>query len=144
MSFREDCLDHLTYRDHLIIMDYLHTTLEACGAKRSWVISCTRWSRLAWPLTWISIGIIYSLRTIYLPSLKLLEQIVLELSVARDYGVPTYWPTDMCKAMCPPSSKGGITSVILNWHICLILYCYSIVVKQLWRIHELAYLKGHF
>ena len=66
-------------RDHLLIKDYLPTKFEACGAKRSWVINCTRWSRLAWPLTltfdlltWISIGIIYSSRTIYLPSFKLL------------------------------------------------------------------------
>ena len=36
-----------------------------------------------WPLTWLSIGIIYSSRTIYLPSLKLLGQSVLELSVAQ-------------------------------------------------------------
>ena len=34
-------------------------------------------------LTWISIGVIYSSRTIYLPSLKLLGQSVLELSVAQ-------------------------------------------------------------
>ena len=78
-------------RDHLIIMDYLPTTFEGCGAKRSRVISCTRWRRLAWPLTLtldlltgISIGIIYSSRTIYLPSLKLFGQNVLELSVAQD------------------------------------------------------------
>ena len=34
-------------------------------------------------LTWLSIGIIYSSGTIYLPSLKLLEQSVVELSVAQ-------------------------------------------------------------
>ena len=46
-----------------LIKDYLPTKLKACGAKRSGVISCTSWSRLAWPLTltfdlltWISIG----------------------------------------------------------------------------------------
>ena len=77
-------------RDHLLTKDYLPTKFEASGAKRSWVISCTRWSKLAWPLTltfdlltWKSIGIIYSPRTIYLPSLKLLGQSVLELSVAQ-------------------------------------------------------------
>ena len=66
-------------RGHLLIKDFLPTKFEASGAKHSWVISCTRWSRLAWPLTltfdlltWISIGVIYSSRTIYLPSLKLL------------------------------------------------------------------------
>ena len=68
-------------RDHLFIKDYLPTKFEASGAKRSWVIRCTRFGRLTWPLTltfdlltWISIEIIYSSRTIYLPSLKLLGQ----------------------------------------------------------------------
>ena len=94
-------------RGHLLIKDYLPTKFEASGAKRSWVISCTRWSRLAWPLTltfdlliWISIGVIYSSRTIYLPILKLLGQSVLELSVAQGevnwhdlWPWPlTYWP----------------------------------------------------
>ena len=37
--------------DHLLTKDYLTTKFEASGAKRSWVISCTRWSKLAWPLT---------------------------------------------------------------------------------------------
>ena len=49
-------------------------------------------------LTWISIGIIYSSRTIYLPSLKLLGQSVLELSVALCVGDWHYlwpWPTDL-------------------------------------------------
>ena len=94
-------------RGHAVIKDYLLTKFEASGAKHSWVISCTRWSRLAWPLTltfdlltWISIGVIYSSRTIYLPSLKLLGQCVLELSVAQGevnwydlWPWPlTYWP----------------------------------------------------
>ena len=77
-------------RGHLLIKNYLPTKFEASGTKLSWVISCTRWSRLAWPLTltfdlltWISKGVIYSSRTIYLPSLKLLGQSVLELSVAQ-------------------------------------------------------------
>ena len=59
-------------RGHVLIKDYLPTKIEASGAKRSWVISCTRWSRLAWHLTltfdllaWISIGVIYSSRTTY-------------------------------------------------------------------------------
>ena len=92
-------------RGHLLIKDYLPTKFEASGAKRSWVISCTRWSRLAWPLTltfdlltWISIGVIYSSRTIYLPSLKLLGQSVLELSVAQgevDWHDPLPWHTDL-------------------------------------------------
>ena len=90
-------------RDHLLTKDYLPTKFEASGAKRSWVISCTRWSKLAWPLTltfdlkinrdhlltkdylptkfeaWIT----YSPRTMYLPRLKLLGQSVIELSVAQ-------------------------------------------------------------
>ena len=90
-------------RGHLLIKDYLPTKFEASGAKRSWVISCTRWSKLAWPLTltfdlltWISIGIIYSPRTIYLPSLKLLGQSVLELSVAQgEVNWHDLWPTDL-------------------------------------------------
>ena len=94
-------------RDHLLIKDYLPTEFEAFGAKRWWVICCTRFGRLTWPLTltfdlltWLSIGIIYSSRTIYLPSLKLPGQSVVELSVAqglRDWHdlwpLPlTYWP----------------------------------------------------
>ena len=65
-------------RDHLLIKDYLPAKFEASGAKRCWVIRCTRFGRLTWPLTltfdlltWLSIVIIYSSRTIYLPSLKL-------------------------------------------------------------------------
>ena len=38
-------------RGHLIIKDYLLTKFEAFGAKHSGGISCTRWSRLEWPLT---------------------------------------------------------------------------------------------
>ena len=90
-------------RDHLLIKYYLTTKFEACGAKRCWVIRCTRFGRLTWPLTltfdlltWLSIGIINSSRTIYLPSLKLLGQSVVELSVAqglRDWH--DLWPTDL-------------------------------------------------
>ena len=94
-------------RDHLLIKDYLPTKFEASGAKRCWVIRCTRFGRLTWPLTltfdiptWLSIGIIYSSRTIYLPSLKLGGQSVVELSVAQGLEdwhdlCPwplTYWP----------------------------------------------------
>ena len=93
-------------RDHLIIMVlvYLRTKFEACWAKRSWVISCTMWSRLAWPLTltfdlliWIWIGIIYSSRNIYLQRVKLLETI-LELSIAQggvDWHCLWLWLTDL-------------------------------------------------
>ena len=88
-------------RGHLLIKDYLPTNFVACEANRSVVISCTRWSRLAWPLsvvllTWISIGIIYSSRTIYLLSLKLVRQIVLELSVVQgEVDWHDLWPTDL-------------------------------------------------
>ena len=92
-------------RGHLLMKDYLPTKFEASGAKRSWVISCTRWSKLVWPLTltfdlltWKSIGVIYSPRTIYLPSLKLLGQSVLELSVAQgevNWHDLWLWPTDL-------------------------------------------------
>ena len=96
-------------------------SLKLLGQSVLELFSCTRWSKLAWPLTfdlltWKSIGIIYSPRTIYLPSLKLLGQSVIELSVAQGEGLPTYRPTDRhtdrptdrCKAICPPFSKGGI------------------------------------
>ena len=90
-------------RGHLLIKDYLPTKFEASGAKHSWVISCTRWSKLAWPLTltfdlltWISIGVIYSSRTIYLPSLSVMGQSVLELSVAQgEVNWHDLWPTDL-------------------------------------------------
>ena len=85
-------------RDHLLVKDYLPTKFEGSGAKRSWVISYTRFGRLTWPLTmtfdlltWISIGIIYLSWTIFLPSLKLLGQSVLGLSVAQGLGDWT-WP----------------------------------------------------
>ena len=105
-------------RDHLLIKDYLPTKFEASGAKCSWVTRCTRFGRQTWPLTltfdlltWISIGIIYLSRTIYLQSLKLLGQSVLELSVAQGKGIPTYRPTyqHTCATQyVPPSLKGGI------------------------------------
>ena len=94
-------------RDRLLIKDYLPTKFEASGAKRSWVIHCTRFERLTWPLTltfdlltWLSIGIIYSSRTIYLPSLKLQGQSVVEVSIVQGledwhdlWPWPlTYWP----------------------------------------------------
>ena len=80
-------------RGHLLTKDYLPTKFEDSGAKRSRVISCTRCGRLTLPLTltldlltWISIGIIYSSRTIYLLSLNLLGQCVLEISIAQGVG----------------------------------------------------------
>ena len=114
--------DHL----HVLIMDYLPTKFEAYGAKRSWVIRCTRFGRLTRPLTlnlltWISIGIIYSTRTIYLPSLKLLRQSVLELSVAqlkvKGYRT-TDIPTDICNAICPSFFEGWHKDDVSGGCIC--------------------------
>ena len=86
-------------RDHILTKDYLPTNFEASGAKRSWVIRCTSFGRLTWPLTltfgiltWISIGVIYSSRTIYLSSLKLLGQKrswVFSCTRLRDTDIPT-------------------------------------------------------
>ena len=66
-------------RIYLLQKDYLPTKFKTSRTKRSRVISCTRCGRRSWPftlsfdlLTWISIGIIYSPRPIYLPILKLL------------------------------------------------------------------------
>ena len=103
-------------RDHLLTKDYLFTKFEASEAKCSWVISCTsevNWHDLwPWPLTWKSIRIIYPPRTIYLPSLKLLGQSVIELSVAQGEGLPTYRPTDIptdrqVQSNMPSFFKGG-------------------------------------
>ena len=97
--------DQNVNRDHLLIKDYLPTKFEASGAKCSRVIRCTRFERLTWPLTldlvtWLPIGIIYSSRTIYLPSLKLLGQSVVELSVNKVWETDMtfdldLWPTDL-------------------------------------------------
>ena len=37
--------------DHLLIKDYLPNKFEASGAKGCWVIHCTGFGRLTWPLT---------------------------------------------------------------------------------------------
>ena len=93
------------YWDYLLIKEYLPAKFEASGKKPSWVISCTRCGRRTWPLTltfglltWISIGIIFSSRKIYLQSLKLLGQSLLELSVAQGVadGHDLWpWPSDL-------------------------------------------------
>ena len=110
-------------RDHLLIKDYLPTKFEAfwtkrswvIKTKRSWVINCTRWSRMALPLTLtfdlltlISIGIIYSSRTINLLSWKLLGQSVLELSIAQgEVYWHDLWPWPL--SYCPEYQKGSFT-----------------------------------
>ena len=89
---------HISY--HLLVKNCLHvpTKFRARGTKHSWVISCTRCWRSTWHLTltfdlltWISIGIIYSSRTIYLPSLKLLGQSLLSYQGVGDWH--DLWPT---------------------------------------------------
>ena len=82
--------DRKINRDHLLIIDYLPTKFEASRRKHCWVISCRRYGRSTWPLTltfdlltWISIGITYSSKAIYLSSLKLMGQSVLELRVTQ-------------------------------------------------------------
>ena len=91
-------------KDHLLIKDYLPTKFEASGSKRCWVIRCTRFGRLTWPLTltfdllaWLSIGIIYSSRTIYLPSLKFLTYQVWSFwgKAFPSYPLHNVWETDM-------------------------------------------------
>ena len=85
-------------RGYLLVKDGQPAKFEASGAIHSWVTSCTRLGRPTLPLTltWISIGIIYSWWTIYLPSSKLMEQNVLELSVAQDVVYQLdLWPTDL-------------------------------------------------
>ena len=96
MTFDLGPTDLTIDRDHVLIKDYLPTKSEPSGAKRCWVIRCTRFERLTWPLTvtldlltWLSIGSIYSSRTIYLPSLKLLGQSVV------NYPLHKVWETDM-------------------------------------------------
>ena len=100
-------------RGHLLMKDYLPTKFEDSGAKRSRVISCTRWSRLAWPLTltfdlltWISIRVIYSSRTSWAK-----HSWVISCTRLRDTDIPTDIPTDMCKAICPSFFKGGHNNI---------------------------------
>ena len=80
-------------RDHLLIIYYLSTKAESSRIKHWWVLSCTRYGRSTWPLTltfdlltWISIRIFYSSKTIYLPSVNLLGQGNVELLVAHGVG----------------------------------------------------------
>ena len=46
MTFDLGPSDLTINRDHVLIKDYLPTECEASGAKRSGVISCTRFERL--------------------------------------------------------------------------------------------------
>ena len=62
---------------------------KASGAKRYWVIRCTRFGRLTWPWTLafdLNIKRDHLLIKDYLSSLKVLGQRVLELSVAQGLG----------------------------------------------------------
>ena len=51
MTFGLGPSDLTINRDHVLIKDYLPTKFEASGAKRCWVIRCTRFGRLTRPLT---------------------------------------------------------------------------------------------
>ena len=88
-------------RGHLLIKDYLPTKFEAYGAKRSWVISCTRWSRLAWPLTLtfdLTINRDHLLIKDYLPTKfeasRAKPSWVISCTRLRDTDRQTYRPTD--------------------------------------------------
>ena len=106
-------------RDHLLIKGYLPTEFEASGARRSWVIICTRCGRPTWPLTltWISTGIIYSSWTIYLPSLKFMRWGVVELLDAQVV-LGGYRRTDrhVQSNMPLPSFEGGHNDT-RNWSV---------------------------
>ena len=112
--------DLVINRDHLLMKDYLPIKFEASGAKPIWVISCTRCGRPTWPLTltfdlltWILIGIIYSSKTIYIPSLKFPGQNsrkaswVISCTRLRETDKLTDGPTDTCKEICPSFFEGG-------------------------------------
>ena len=74
------------YRDRLLMKDYLPTKFESFWGKAilNYQLHKVWETKMTFDLlTWISIGVIYSSRTIYLQSLKLLGQILLELSVAQ-------------------------------------------------------------
>ena len=108
--------DLVINRDHLLIKDYLPTKFEASGAKRSWVISCTRYRRSTWPLTLtfdLNINRDHLLIKDYLPTKFEGSEAkcswVISCTRLRGTDIPTDGPTDMCNAICPPFSKGGIT-----------------------------------
>ena len=105
---------------HLLIKDYLPTKFEASGAKCSWVISCTRWSRLALPLTltfdlltWIS-STHQGLSTYQVWSFWGKAFLSYQLQKVKGYrhtDQPTDWHTDQltcAKQYAPPFLKGGI------------------------------------
>ena len=133
-------------RDHLLL-----TKFEASGAKRFGVINCTMWSRLTWPLTldlltWISIGIIYSSRTIYLPSLKLLGQKrswVISCTRLRENDWPTDRQTDMCKAICPSYFEGGIIRILYVVPVLCIYKMYVSIAAHVYRIRSTGHRTAH-
>ena len=145
-------------RGHLIIKDYLPTTFEACGAKRSWVISCTRWSRLAWPLTltfdlltWIirdHLLIKDYLRTKFEASGSN-RSWVISCTRLRDTDIPTDIPTDrptdLCNAICPSFFEGGITTLkkrrtsMLKRHLILL----KRINVEIWRWNNMELWRGN-
>ena len=136
-------LDLNINRDHLLIKDYLPTKYEDSGAKRSRVISAQGVGDQhdLDLLTWILIGIIYSWRTIYmyLPSLKLLGQSVLDLSVAQGVGDRHI---DRCKAICPYFfQRGHDYDLLTSKSVCAFLSCPSVGVWR--RVFMLKTLNYH-
>ena len=123
-------IDLTINRDHLLIKDYLPTKFEACGAKRCWVIRCTRFGRLTWPLTltfdlltWLSIGSSthQGLSTYQVWSFwgKVFWSYQLhKVKGYRHTDRPTYWhtdrPTDMWNAICPSFFEGGHNNKYLH------------------------------
>ena len=112
-------------RVHLLMKDYLPTKFEASGAKRSWVISCTRWSRLAWSLTLtfdLNINRDHLLIQDYLhtkfEASWAKHSWVISCTRLRDTYIPTDRltdiPTDMCKAISPSFFKGGHNNVAIK------------------------------
>ena len=129
--------------------DYLPTKFEACGAKRSWVISCTRFGRLTWPLT-----LTFDLLTLninrdhlrikdYLPTKSeafwAKRSWVISCTRLRDTDIPTDRHTDRptCATQYAPlSSKGGIIKlcgigiILLTDLLCRITsYCVSVDLR---------------
>ena len=112
--------------DHLLIMDYPPNKFEACRTKHCWVISCIRYGRWTWPLTltfdlltWISIGIFYSSRTIYTYQVwsfwsYQLHKVKGDRHTDQRTDIPTDGRTGMCNAICPSFFKGGIIRELFN------------------------------
>ena len=80
-------------RDHLLITYYLPTKFEACRTKYCWVISCTRYGRWTWPLTYWT-----EYHKDYLPTKSeasgAKRSWVISCTRLRETDIPTDRPTD--------------------------------------------------